>query len=111
MLPGITYLSGDPREGSPGNRDLGQHGTQVHVLLEPLEQVEAFYNIGSRTKADLLQARVNLANDELALLNAQNSAAREAGMQTALCLRPGNAEPPANHDFATIREFGEIRSV
>jgi outer membrane protein TolC len=38
-----------------------------------LEQVEAFYNIGSRTKADFLQARVTLANSELQLLNAQNS--------------------------------------
>jgi len=36
-------------------------------------------------------------------------AARQAGFQTALCLRPGNAEPPADHDFATIREFDEIR--
>lgn len=35
-------------------------------------------------------------------------AAREAGLQTALCLRPGNAEPPSNHAFATIREFGEV---
>jgi outer membrane protein TolC len=38
-----------------------------------LEQVEAFYNIGSRTKADFLQARVTLANSELQMLNAQNS--------------------------------------
>jgi outer membrane protein TolC len=38
-----------------------------------LEQVEAFYKIGSRTKADFLQARVTLANSELQLLNAQNS--------------------------------------
>jgi outer membrane protein len=40
-----------------------------------LEQVEAFYRIGSRTKADFLQARVTLANSELNLLNAQNSLA------------------------------------
>lgn len=40
-----------------------------------LEQVEAFYRIGSRTKADFLQARVNLANSELALLNARNAEA------------------------------------
>lgn len=40
---------------------------------------------------------------------AEIAAARAVGMQTALCLRPGNAEPPTDHDFATIREFGEIR--
>lgn len=47
----------------------------VQASKRNLEQVEAFYNIGSRTKADLLQARVTLANDELALLNAQNAEA------------------------------------
>lgn len=47
----------------------------VNASRRNLEQVEAFYRIGSRTKADLLQARVNLANDELALLNAQNAEA------------------------------------
>ncbi len=41
----------------------------------------------------------------------ETAAARQAGMQTALCLRPGNAEPPSGHDFATLREFGEIRYV
>jgi len=40
---------------------------------------------------------------------AETAAACQAGMQTALCLRPGNAEPPSDHDFVTIREFGEIR--
>lgn len=33
VLPGITYLYGDPREGSPGNRDLGQHGTHVAAII------------------------------------------------------------------------------
>jgi outer membrane protein TolC len=47
----------------------------VEASKRNLEQVEAFYTIGSRTKADLLQARVNLANDELTLLNARNAEA------------------------------------
>jgi outer membrane protein TolC len=47
----------------------------VEASRRNLEQVEAFYTIGSRTKADLLQARVNLANAELALLNARNAEA------------------------------------
>lgn len=37
------------------------------------------------------------------------AAARKAGMQTALCLRPGNAELPRDHDFETLRDFSEIR--
>jgi outer membrane protein TolC len=45
----------------------------VELNARNLEQVEAFYNIGSRTKADFLQARVTLANSELNLLNAQNA--------------------------------------
>jgi len=40
-----------------------------------LEQVEAFYKIGSRTKADYLQARVNQANSQLQLLNVRNAEA------------------------------------
>jgi outer membrane protein TolC len=47
----------------------------VEASGRSLEQVEAFYNIGSRTKADFLQARVNLANSQLNLLNAQNAEA------------------------------------
>jgi outer membrane protein TolC len=46
---------------------------EVELNQRNLEQVEAFYNIGSRTKADFLQARVTLANSELQLLNAENS--------------------------------------
>jgi len=46
---------------------------EVALNQRNLEQVEAFYKIGSRTKADFLQARVTLANSELQLLNAENS--------------------------------------
>ena len=35
-------------------------------------------------------------------------AAREAGMQTRLSIRPGNALPPAQHDFTEIRTFDEL---
>jgi len=42
-------------------------------------------------------------------VTAELAAARQAGLQTALCLRPGNAEPPADHGFATLRDFGEIQ--
>jgi outer membrane protein len=40
-----------------------------------LEQVEAFYKIGSRTKADYLQARVDQGNSQLQLLNVKNAEA------------------------------------
>lgn len=38
-----------------------------------LEQVEAFYRIGSKTKADVLQAKVALANTQLAMIMARNN--------------------------------------
>ncbi len=40
-----------------------------------LEQIEAFYKIGSRTKADYLQARVDYSNGELLLMNVRNAKA------------------------------------
>jgi outer membrane protein len=40
-----------------------------------LEQIEAFYKIGSRTKADYLQARVDYSNSELLLMNVRNAKA------------------------------------
>ncbi|MCI0452735.1 MAG: TolC family protein [Candidatus Latescibacteria bacterium] len=40
-----------------------------------LEQIEAFYKIGSRTKADYLQARVDYSNSELLLMNVRNARA------------------------------------
>ena len=45
----------------------------VEANRRNLEQVEAFYKIGSRTKADFLQARVTMANSELSLINARNA--------------------------------------
>jgi len=40
-----------------------------------LEQIEAFYKVGSRTKADYLQAKVDYSNGELLLLNVRNAKA------------------------------------
>jgi len=34
--------------------------------------------------------------------------AREAGMRTALCIRPGNAAQPAGHEHPTIRSLDEV---
>jgi outer membrane protein TolC len=52
-----------------------------------LEQVEAFYKIGSRTKADFLQARVDMSNSELQLMTRKNSEAiAEARLRSRLNL-------------------------
>jgi len=52
-----------------------------------LEQVEAFYKIGSRTKADFLQARVDMSNSELELITRKNAEAiAEARLKSQLNL-------------------------
>jgi len=50
-----------------------------------LEQIEAFYKIGSRTKADYLQARVDYSNSQLQLMNVSNAEAiAEARLKSRL---------------------------
>ncbi len=39
---------------------------------------------------------------------AELEAARTAGLRTGLCIRPGNAEPPADHDYASLHSFDEV---
>lgn len=41
---------------------------------------------------------------------AELDAAREAGLQTGLCLRPGNAEVAAGHGHGTIGNFAEVHT-
>jgi outer membrane protein TolC len=47
--------------------------TDLDAKKRNLEQVEAFYKIGSRTKADYLQARVDMSNSELLLITRKNA--------------------------------------
>jgi outer membrane protein TolC len=47
--------------------------TDLDAKKRNLEQVEAFYKIGSRTKADFLQARVDMSNSELTLITRKNA--------------------------------------
>jgi outer membrane protein TolC len=54
---------------------LGVQKADLEAKTRNLEQVEAFYKIGSRTKADYLQARVDKGNSELQLLNVVNAEA------------------------------------
>lgn len=67
-----------------------------------LEQIEAFYKIGSRTKADYLQARVDYSNSELQLLNVRNAAAiADARLKSRLNIPQDTAlEVDLSIDFA-----------
>lgn len=49
--------------------------TDLDAKKRNLEQVEAFYKIGSRTKADFLQARVDMSNSELLVITRKNAEA------------------------------------
>ena len=61
--------------------------TDLDAKKRNLEQVEAFYNIGSRTKADFLQARVDMSNSELLLITRKNAEAlAEANFKSTLYL-------------------------
>jgi len=60
---------------------------ELEAKRRNLEQVEAFYKIGSRTKADFLQARVDMSNTELQQMNVRNAEAiAEARLKSRLNL-------------------------
>ncbi len=67
-----------------------------------LEQIEAFYKIGSRTKADYLQARVDYSNSELLLMNVRNAKAlADARLKSRLDIPQDSAlEVDESIDFA-----------
>jgi outer membrane protein len=69
----------------------------VEAAQRNLEQVEAFYSIGSNTKADVLQARVRLANTQLNLITARNN---EALAKSKLA---SDMNFPMNEDFEIDR--------
>jgi outer membrane protein TolC len=65
----------------------GVQETDLEAKKRNLEQVEAFYKIGSRTKADYLQARVDMSNSELLLITRKNAEAlAEANFKSVLNL-------------------------
>ena len=68
-----------------------------------LEQVEAFYKIGSRTKADFLQARVDMSNSELELITRKNAEAiAEARLKSRLNLpQDSSLDIDESIEFAT----------
>lgn len=65
----------------------GVQETDLDAKKRNLEQVEAFYKIGSRTKADYLQARVDMSNSELLLITRKNAESlAEANLKSTLNL-------------------------
>jgi outer membrane protein TolC len=80
----------------------------VEAKRRNLKQIEAFYNIGSRTRADFLQARVDLANSELLLLNARNTEAlADARLRARLNLSKDD-KVEVNQDSAITPEDHDI---
>jgi outer membrane protein len=68
-----------------------------------LEQIEAFYKVGSRTKADYLQAQVDYSNGELLLLNVRNAKAiADARLKSRL-----NVPQDSPLEIDQSMEFGE----
>jgi outer membrane protein TolC len=65
----------------------------VEAAQRNQEQVEAFYQIGSNTKADVLQARVRVANTKLTLITARNNEALAKSKLTS------DLNMPMNEDF------------
>ena len=82
----------------------------VEAQRRNLEQVEAFYRIGSRTKADFLQARVNLANSELELINRVNGESiADARLKTRLNL-PQNSALQVDESLEVTVEAVDVQS-
>ena len=67
----------------------------VNVVRQQLRSLEPTWQAGN----------LGLA---LTTLAAELDAARMAGMQTALALRPGNAPTVAGHRHRELRSFGEL---
>jgi enolase-phosphatase E1 len=71
-------------------------------------------SVGTKTKADSYQRIANvMALPAAAILFVSDvtrelDAARAAGMQTRLSIRPGNSEPDEGHVHMVIQSFDEI---
>jgi enolase-phosphatase E1 len=71
-------------------------------------------NIGSKTDQESyrrIAAKFQLPASEVLFISdmtAELDVAESAGMQTLLCVRPGNLPPPAKHGHAIISSFSEI---
>jgi len=73
--------------------------------------------IGSKKESASYQqiaAEFELPTPEIAFLSdvpAELNAARDAGMQTALCKRPGNADVPPDHGHPEFSGFSELQLI
>ena len=71
------------------------------ATIGPKRSADSYRHIASELRRD--PAELLFLSD----VHAELSAARAAGFQTMLCVRPGNAEPPRD-DETTIRTFDDI---
>lgn len=78
--------------------------------------ISHYFDTGVGSKVDTasyleIARRLRLLPDEIVFVSdvtRELSAAREAGLSTLLCLRPGNQPQPDNEQFQTIHDFSEI---
>jgi outer membrane protein TolC len=71
----------------------------VEAAQRNLDQVEAFFKIGSNTKADVLQAKVRLGNTRLQLITARNAEEIARATLATLLNLPMEEEIDAEHSL------------
>jgi len=81
--------------------------------------IDAYFDTGVGSKGDpesyrKIAERLKLSTDEITFVSdvvSELRAAREAGMKTLLCVRPGNQPQDEGDAFKVIRNFSELRSA
>lgn len=72
------------------------------TTIGPKRQASSYWAIAKRL--DLVCSDILFASD----VSAELDAAKEAGMQTCLMIRPGNPSQPKGHGHFELRSFGEM---
>jgi enolase-phosphatase E1 len=89
-------------------------GHTIYGDLRPL--LQGYYDTTAGSKKEpasyrLIAQAMQLAPQDILFVSdaaAELDAARQAGLHTALCRRPGNPAPPPNHGHPEITSFAEI---
>ncbi|QDU55372.1 acireductone synthase [Aeoliella mucimassa] len=81
---------------------LGYFSGHYDTTIGPKREAESYERIAKDW--ELAPGEILFLSDVVAELDA----AREAGMQTGLCLRPGNAEVEPGHGHAELQTFAEV---
>lgn len=82
----------------------------VRAAQRNLEQVEAFFAIGSNTRADVLTAKVRLGNTQLALITARNNEEIAKATLTSLLNFPLTREFDVDSSLAITRVDPDLES-